>query len=354
MTKLNSRHDKRVSWEKEQQLASQRLVASRFPWLLKLSGSTPAQQLETVHHDPHQQDHALVFTHQHRSAGGPLVSCLKTHAENSNLSLAPALSSDSQHSDDAVRVREAHDIHAGKFTFGACDSYRDRRCSYFSMFREPMARAISSYEYCKSALADELCGVVNANQASLRQWILHHGSLTLVQLTASPTWCQQPISENLTLAEDDEEKVVSMLLKPEEYPCWYKQKLHLDELDDVSRRQLTDYVVDHLHSWFHVVGITEHFTVSMKMFEETFQIPFSSCEKTHSATSSNIHDNRANRKRRRVLKDDDYDNDPELLLYDYEVQQALDADKRIYNQALHIFHIQKQLQFNDLTVDVHR
>lgn len=308
--------------------------------------------------------HATVFLHQHRSAGGVVSDCLETVALKHHLVNGPRMTSDERlkwdQSNSGKNIATKYDVHRGQYVLGLCDGYADNRpCFQFSMFREPMARAVSSYRYCQSALADEMCKVLNANGVSLKQWILHHGSLLFQQLTFNSDWCSS--TNHLAPAKDDHRGFfsdVDFLLKPEESPCWYRHKLRLEQLSPTEREHLLDYILEHMDRWFSVIGLVEDFDESIEMLEHVFRIPLTNCSFRKSdvdkIAEEDIVDNRANVKKHLesyVVGDDDADddddnNDPDYLVYDYEVRKALDADFKIHKKAVRIFQLQRQVLFN--------
>ena len=69
---------------------------------------------------------------------------------------------------------------------GMCDDVTEKAwpCSYFIVLRDPVARIVSSYFYCKREPDDMLCASpqLDARNASLREWAVHQRSFLLVSL----------------------------------------------------------------------------------------------------------------------------------------------------------------------------
>lgn len=277
---------------------------------------------------------ALVFVHHHRSAGRAMMSCLEEVAFNRSLSSSQIMLSDERllwHAQQETDTDpDRFDIHRGQFAFGICNNI-ERNCSHITILRDPMQRAISSYDYCKEAYDDEICKVGNANDMTLRQWIILHGSQLFRQLVFLPEWCH--LGEQIATNQSDA-------------PCWYKHKLHFENLPPETYRNLLEYVVNNLDQWFAAIGLLDELEQSLQIFEHLYDMPFTKCSsfRNNAVQNAEIFDNRSNRNKKRA---EPYsDDDPEYLKYDYEVQQALAADNKIYKKARQIFRVQHQLVLN--------
>ena len=329
-----------------------KLIQRTYPWLVQ-NNTAPNRFLHATSATSHRpepvaqnQNSVVVFLHDHRSAGTEIKHCMdqiskkKALASSRDMTSQERLRWDSGESFEG-KIKDKLKFHKGKFAFGMCDTV-GVPCSYFTMLRDPMTRAVSSYNYCKQALGDELCGVVNANKVTLRDWILHHGSLMFRQMLYRSDTCENDYNVTLYNLTDTEN-----LMDPSQLPCWYKHKISMATIDDVELRQLSDYVVENLDKWFSVIGILEEFHDSVKMFEHVYKLPFTKCANLRQFSESYSHDNESNNNSNRRKRQSEYDdNDPEYLTYDPEVRNALDADYRIYRKARSIFNIQKQILLN--------
>ena len=315
---------------------------------------------------PYRQG-ALVFLHHPRAAGSALTACLDGIAHNRSMAASPVMDSDErlrwaiERESDGETARTNRDrfaVHRGRFSFGMCSDI-SRKCSHFTLLREPMSRAVSSFRYCQTAYGDEMCRVANANKLSLREWIIHQGSILFRQLLFQPSWCHlddnvktdNATTDSSSPPNSSSEQHRKSAADPDHVPCWYKHKLHFDDIPTDMKRHLLDYVVNNLDQWFAAIGLFEDLVPSLKMFEHVYDLPFTQCLNFQRKTTNNaeIFDNRSNRKKRLNPETDDLDNDPEYLKYDYAVQQALEADIRIYREAKKLFRIQRQNLFNKVT-----
>ena len=339
-------HQRHLQEVKHQQ-RQEDLVTHHYPWAVR-NNSLPNYFLHAPSESrlsPYQRG-AVVFLHHHRSAGTAMKECLNRIARNNSFAMSPVMGSDDrvdweEHVSRDGANRNRFKLHRGQFTFGLCGVLQ-KDCSYFTILRDPMDRAVSSYQYCQHAFGDEMCKFSNANEMTLRQWILHQGSLLFQQLLFRPQWCQQAAG-NGTKRERYESVV-----DPDKVPCWIRHKTQLAGIPESHTTNLVGYIVNNLDRWFAAIGLFEELENSLKLFEHIYRLPFTKCTNFKNTNKdAEIFDNRSNRKKSRDGFYDD--NDPEYLKYDYEVQQALAPDRRIYKEAKKIFRLQRQMFFNKLT-----
>ena len=346
---LRSLHS--LNGNSQQHMVTRNNITSKFPWIRQnntlpnyfLGGGTRSSDL--------YKSSPAIFLHQHRSAGEPLVRCLRDIAEEGHLSHVPNWDSDTREFWDVKLCSKSEyqrlNLQTGQFAAGLCDIYKDRQCSYFSVFREPMSRAVSSYHHCQTdegRRLDEMCRVVDANDVTLRDWILVQGSVTFQQLVFHAPWCQQFKQTNNYSLEGSAVHVTPS----SEWPCWFKNRIYLERLPATEYSHLLEYVLDHMESLFGAIGILDDWESTIGIFETVYKLPFRKCSNLMQLPADvyNDHDNRANRK---PQKDGYYDdNDPDYLKYDYFVRKVLDADFKIYKKARQIFDIQRQTAFNKL------
>ena len=322
--------------------ASDLHVHRKFPWLVQNNtlsnyflSSSPG---ETYHSG------SLVFLHHHRTAGTAIRDCLETIGEQQRFGLSPNMVSNQRrlwdaHEVYAGEVRNKLKIHRGQYSFGICDGIQ-RNCSYFTLLRDPMERAISSYYYCQHSLGDEMCRVLNANHLTLRDWVIHQGSLLFQQILFQANICDLEPKLDRFHEHHSEDLIDSKTM-----PCWFKHKLYIEQLPMEEQHSLIRYIANNLHRWFAVIGLYDEMDSSLQMLEHIYRLPFRQCE-NFKQIESNTEDNRSNRKKRKSGSYDDFD--PEFLKYDYEVQRALMPDYKIYHAAKRIFRRQIQVFSNKL------
>ena len=271
----------------------------------------------------------VVFVRQPTSAGDVWNSCVERFANGSHQGESATYS---DRNGAAQHFR--HGIHT-------CRN-GSTPCSYFSAFHEPFRAAVSMYRYCQSltalATSDNICAVVDANHVTLRQWLLHHGSVTFQHLVFN---LRNNGSGSLNVSS------------------WNRQKRDLERLGVADRDHVLDYVINNLEKWFYVIALEDDVDSSAKLLETAFKLPFSHCAVASRTHATAILDNGTYQKKRKDHvpdytesdgdpETDDDDNDPEYLVDDYSVRTTLEADYKIYHRAKEIFKIQKQFVFNTI------
>merc|ERR1719387_1922018 len=118
------------------------------------------------------------------------------------------------------------------------------RCHSFTLFREPIARLVSAYFYCRGfGHGDQLCASdqLNAREATIEQFADHWGNYLFRQL--------------LLLGEEVEN--IHALIQSATFaePFWYKQKRHLAGYDTFEHgHHSLDVLIDGLPRLFSMIG----------------------------------------------------------------------------------------------------
>lgn len=349
---LNSIQVKKQNTQNERMKAANDIIDELLPWLPK-NNTLPNYFFNgLVNNDSGKYEKSnLVFLHHPRAAGTTVLDCLRNISMENNLPMSPLMDVNNlviwvSGNGDSNMYREYMKIHRGRYSFGMCEKLKTP-CSYFFMMRDPFERAVSSYYYCKRAIGDELCGAINANRVTLRQWIIEQGSILLRQILFSSKFCADG-NDTFPFTPTNED-----LVNINNLPCWYKEKVILEKLLEPDELKLvTKYVVSNLNKWFSVVGMIEQFDESMALFEYIFKLPFSKCNSRHEAkTNADIRvlTNRvSNRNSQRNEWLNTEADDPEYLKNDVYVRNALSSDYEIYKEVKRIFSVQKQFYFNSL------
>ncbi|XP_064652816.1 uncharacterized protein LOC135503258 isoform X2 [Lineus longissimus] len=332
---LSHRQQLEEEKQRRQHQHTQGIIHTKFPWIVQ-NNSLPNYFLSHNKDGAKYSDSVVVFMHQPRAAGLALRECMETIALQRSLAMSPVLTDSGRRDwengvgtgNDALKNRV--DIHRGNFAFGVCDTVT-KPCSYFIMMREPWLRALSSYRYCKTALADEWCSGENANKMSLREWIVHQGSVLFRLLIYSSHFCH-----SLDGGATSTNKTNNRHL-----PCWFVQKQRIADLTNSDKHTILDYVLENLEKWFSVIGIYEEFEDSIKLFEETLTWPMTMCRSLQPRKYSF-----SSRERRENSVLFLPETEVASLKEDPAVKAALEADEKIYKKAKSIFSRQRQILFN--------
>ena len=372
---VQGHHDRKEQIRREE---TKRYMEEKYPWMTQnktlgnyfLNGGGIQTNMADY------RTGAIVFLHQHRSAGSAFTNCLSNISRTHNFVQSASFTSNKRyHFDNSLTFSQDHferiKIITGQFSFGLCNTYK-RPCSSFTIFRDPLQSAMSSYEFCKSALEDEQCRVLNANTVSLRDWILHHGSTTFNALSFNSDWCKLEAG------------------KTDNVPCWKQHKNQMDGLHFQERDNVLQYMIDNMENWFSMIGLFEKLSETVAMLENAYMLPFSQCNIKTDKTNMNLHehtnavpntvveqisnsikprmkhrntpgnskksvksrmltnnmaDNRANHVQHMDMS---IENEVTDLQYDYDVRKALEADYQLYTKATQIFNRQREIVYNKL------
>lgn len=351
MMSLNNIQGRHEKYKFLQEQITHSTIQRMFPWLPKnntlpnyfLYYHTGMPAMGPMRSPARYRHSNIVFMVNPHESGMSLMNCLQTIASNYSLPMSPVMSSRNRIAWEMIEgqerlLQDRIKVHRGSYTFGMCENLNST-CSYFLLLQDPLERALSTYHYCKEAIGDELCSVINANKVSIHEWIVQQGSLLFRQLLFHQSFCDLKV--NGTALEGN------YLINRQNLPCWYKQKLHFDTLSPPDLMEAVNYVVENLDKWFAVLGHAEELSASVKMFEHVYQLPFSKCNIFPKLAQENlINDNRAYRgdhEEHSIHKEDVF-----LLQQNSFVKKALQADYRIYNKAKKLFKIQRQVLFNQL------
>jgi hypothetical protein len=122
-------------------------------------------------------------------------------------------------------------------------------CSYFTLLRDPIDRAVATYFFCQLNPYDELCATfqLSAVRANITDWVLHQRNYLFTQLTFDVRYCDR------------------FSFQASRLTCWYRQRSLMEKTNLGSTLK---FVLDDMIDKFAVIGILEYFQESLDMFEE--------------------------------------------------------------------------------------
>ncbi|XP_070558648.1 uncharacterized protein [Ptychodera flava] len=280
---LERRTDKIVSsFPKQREKSTNRIrdeVAKLYPWLIKTNSLPNYFTRQTRQYGkPRQPDEAysyknctIAFVHNQKSGGTTTKTCLSNSMEEvgemvprliANPNAGQIFGSFLNGSDKYKRTS-----YAGDSAFSACD-FVDRPCAYFTVIRDPLERAISSYNMCLGSKQPQ-CVMRDISQMSLNDWAIHQGSFFFRQLLANPEFFTDKYTGLLDKLRGPDDPPT------ERIPPWWRNKLILDHfMDDNQKEMVLEFVLANLESWFAVIGLTEEFDTSFCLFDRVFKLPF--------------------------------------------------------------------------------
>ncbi|XP_071966275.1 uncharacterized protein [Antedon mediterranea] len=276
----------------------------------------------------------IIYLHHNKAAGTTTKKCMQHVIPKSGKKLGPVMASANRMSISkrlSLHPQNRYNVYMGGYSFGLCDDI-NQSCSYFTIFRDPFQRSLSSFSYCRRARSDQLCRAQSPWKVTLKEWTIHQGSFLFRQLLFHPKFCSE-FKNNFK----------PYLLPHDIYgsiPCWFRQKVIMFDLLSKSQIDaLVDFCINNIEKWFAVVGLTEEYDTSLAMLQQVYGVPFSSCAGSVQNTSGR-YTNISNNKNETLS--DGHAQMVDELMNDEDVQRALYADIRLYNKIKEIFYKQKE------------
>ncbi|XP_077864476.1 uncharacterized protein LOC144349989 [Saccoglossus kowalevskii] len=319
-------------------------ILNKFPWVQR-TNTLPNFYLTEKNSDYLSSSYSnatIVFMHNQKSGGTTAKQCLRSLARtcqvgrpvlvcNKNAGLYYSEIADNNNNDTKLQK-----FYFGGHTFRICD-YTTQPCGYFTVIRNPYDRLISSYEFCKDARGAYQCRVDDARIASLKEWAIVQGSFLFRQFLYTPDICIKKFDseiEKIRLA-------MNVSMPTRDIPCWYRNKLWIDSLATAQDKlDLLEYVLDHLHVWFAVIGITQEYEKTFELLEGAFKLPF---VKLCGGGHSNYHAYQAEGEQSNLNRSAIVTRLKRQLMSDPVVREILYYDLRIYEKAKEIYVNQKEI-----------
>ncbi|XP_070580287.1 uncharacterized protein [Ptychodera flava] len=314
-------------------------ISTYFPWsnvtrALPNFFTVRSREGKNIPVTSYQENTAIVFVHIPKSAGTTTNRCLENVAEkralkkpqniwlSNYLQFYKSLKSGKYHRQRA---------YFGLFSLGVCD-FVDQPCSYFTVFRDPMERTISSYMYCQKASTDKICHAADARNMTVKQWALHQASVVFYQLLHNPEFCEARYNAEAVELMKGKDVPRNRHL---DIPCWYQQILLLEKrINDEGRQRILNFILSNMEQLFTLIGLTDKYDETLQMLEKAYDLPFHSVcagDVRNKAVYNVTGDNASGSKKLIVekLKED--------LMGDSEVRKVLHEDMEIYKEAVRIF-----------------
>ena len=216
-----------------------------------------ANQSKNDSHLSVYSDAVRVFLYQHEWGGYACRDCYKKLSSKAGLKVrSTPLNSVYRHEWDKlpVRKRRQFDVLYGSLSFGVCESV-NRPCNYMVLVPHPIDRVLQIYLHCKNNSSSAFCHFdkLNITKMSLSRFIKNQGSGFFKKLLYYSRHCR--------LVGEDE-----LCLKDAAFSFSTDEKqIHLK------------HILDNLHKWFSVVGLVEHYSQSMQLFQSVFKQNYTSC-----------------------------------------------------------------------------
>lgn len=261
----------------------------------------------------------VIFLHQNKAAGSSIKCMLRDHFPENYV-----CSEDSFAANKCAIQKDKHVQAAmGGYVMGGgaallsnlgCSTLK--QCHSFTFFREPIARLVSAYVYCKGhGHDDQLCASnhLNARTATIEQFADHWGNYLFRQLL-------------LVGEEADRVQALFFDVGHSKTPTWYTQKQQLAGYDTLSQGNRSLHVfIDAMPRLFSMIGLVENFDESTS-FMQAFMPGIQACKIKNAVRSP-----KEKEEEMTLLKSARENN---------QVQKSLAADIKIYEAASKLFHEQ--------------
>lgn len=211
---------------------------------------------------------------------------------------------------------EDYDIMAGGTTFGVCERITSRKCSYFTIVREPYDRMVSHYFFCKNGGET----TVSCQNRTVEEYAVAASSILFNQLALRVACrCDKGNCQNLS---------------QEPWTC--KLDHSYSRLYRENGMDVPTVLAMNLEREFAVVGLTEEYETTLQILQHTFDLPFyDECRKlrrnsgTYGTTDERILDRKKDRARMTLMNSE-------------RVRAVLLPDVILYRKFKEIFNKQKE------------
>lgn len=265
------------------------------------------------------QNSILTFLHNPKSGGTTLKECLISLSrflrKDRPLLVTPATREETQTGFMNGVIRpEDNDFMMGGASLGVCESFSSRRCSYFTIVREPYDRVISHYFFCKNGGESS----ISCENKTIEDFAVEAGSIFFSQLAMTVDCkCEGNCDDSSGRPWRCSNDYVS-----------YNRNMRYKE-------ELLRYLEKRMETYFAVIGLTEEYQETLKLLQQTFGIPFyDQCHETrrNAGTYGTDDKKELDEKKAQALKE---------ILASERVKETLYPDVVLYERAVEIYRIQK-------------
>lgn len=213
------------------------------------------------------------------------------------------------------------DIIMGHRAFGMCDLLREsrfnqKRCSYFTILRDPFERMVSHYFYLRQAAASSALispSAIMSLKMSIKEWTLYQGSEMQNKLFWTGEIGKHPNGSHV---------------------CQGVSQLPITRFRD---EKLMEDILSNIDRHFGVIGLTSEYLKTLRMLQRAYQLPFYDVCKEFAINKGDY--NSTEDAARKKVKEEAI----MTLKNDAEIRQLLHLDIKLYEKAKQIFNEQNRI-----------
>ncbi|CAM9612169.1 unnamed protein product, partial [Laminaria digitata] len=215
------------------------------------------------------------------------------------------------------------------------------KCKWFTVFRHPMTRMISAYNYCRYK-GDQLCAnnIVDAKGVDLTTFAKHWGNYAMRQFVLGLLSIDDVLEYSHTDAVDATLPHKGKKSRPTS--GWYLVKLYLEYLNLPSKTEdipesglyaMLQPVQDLLRDHYSAIGILEDYNTTLSLFNTALDMP-----------GVDWHEMFGNMGQARVGKVSKEEKEAMLAeaLTNSEIKKYMQLDLLLYDHAVELFRLQAQ------------
>ncbi|KAJ8049192.1 hypothetical protein HOLleu_01818 [Holothuria leucospilota] len=280
------------------------------------------------HQRHHFQNAIINFWHLEKASGSTVGHCLGDLYQRLGLSVTVRGGTSCKRKQDLLgyanylNSSKERPVIRGHATVGLCDFIKekitDRKCSVFTVFRDPYDRLVSYYFFTrqvarKRSSGDQLALILNE---TIKQWIKNSGSS--VWKAFSNEW-------KFERKDNGKEKCIDLQHFETTEERWPTIDEHLTE------------IANNLDKHLSFIGLTEDLQTTFQMLEEVYGLPFVEvCSDMHVLQGSY---ELTNATEQRALKM----SAKREIMEDPEIQRLIQFEVLVYEKAKEIFEAQKKV-----------
>lgn len=268
----------------------EQFVSTHFPSLVQLNVLenyfTHGHFVSDRYHQRYTHSSISVLTY-FQDYGGNFSKCLRGTGAKHHQAVSPEMTFGNRHTWDTVneglyKFKHKFKIHYGHAAFGMCQSpYCDGPSripvdkpttgnGQVLIMQDPFLLAMAHYGTCLMEPGDNfLCQLAHKPGTTFEDWVVLRGSVVFKSLVFNSGICTKPSTTSNNSSRGN---------VPLHDLCELNLNQHLQNLEPKMLKYLLNYILNHLHTWFALVGVYEDLNHSLYMLNQVFRLPLHDCE----------------------------------------------------------------------------